>query len=277
MRINIGEYNTLMVARTTPQGLYLNSGVQEVLLPNRFVTQDMKVGDEIEVFVLFDTEDRPVATTQKPNGIVGDIVALKVVSTTDFGAFLDWGIDGKDLFVPKMLLKKPVSEGEYCVVRIELDKVTDRPVGNSKIDQFLEICEDPISSNEQVEILVYDRSPLGFSCVVNGKYSGMLYHNEIFSQVRVGDKRQGYVRLLREDGKLDLSLRQAGFDGILGQEKEILDKLTEAGGFMPYNDNSAPEDIRRVFKMSKKSFKKLIGVLYKQQLIEITHKGIRRM
>lgn len=275
MRINIGSYNTLMVARTTPQGLYLNSGVQEVLLPNRFVTDEMKVGEEIEVFVLFDSEDRPVATTQTPLGIVGDIVPMEVVSTTDFGAFLNWGLEGKDLFVPKMLMRKPLRVGDLCVVHIEVDKVTERPIGNPRVDKFLEPCEEEIPNTELVEMLVFSRSPLGFSCIVNGKYNGMIYHNEVFSPIQIGSKLEGYVRLVREDGKLDMSLRKIGFQGILGQEKEILDKLQDAEGFLPYHDNSSPEDIRRVFKMSKKTFKKLVGMLYKRQLIDITHKGIK--
>lgn len=275
MRIDIGAYNTLTIARSTPQGFYLSSGVQEVLLPNRFITDEMTIDSEIEVFVLLDSEERLVATTQKPKGVVGEIVPLEVVGVTEFGLFLDWGLEGKDLFLPKPMQKKEVQVGDKCVVRIEIDKVTERLIANPKIAKHLEEVEDDsMHLDEEVEALIYDRSPLGFSCIVNGKYSGMLYLNEVFRKLKVGDSIKAYVRFLREDGKLDLSLRRSGFDGLEGQEMEIMEMLEEAGGFLPYNDSSDPQDIRQKFKMSKKSFKKLIGVLYKKRLINITHKGI---
>ena len=276
MRLDIGAYNTLTATRSTPQGLYLSSGVQEVLLPSRFVTDEMEVGSELEVFVLFDSEERPVATTQKPYGVVGDIVSLRVVGVAPFGVFLDWGLEGKDLFLPKPLQRKPVEEGDKCVVRIEVDQVTERLIGNPKIERYLdEVPDEVMHLDQEVEALAYDRTPLGFSCMVDRKYSGMLYHNEVFRDIQVGDLLKAHVRQLREDGKLDLSLRKSGFDGLKGQEKEIMEKLERAGGFLPYNDGSDPQAIRDEFQMSKKSFKKLIGVLYRQQLIDITHKGIK--
>lgn len=283
-RLKIGEYNTLTIDRSLEQGLYLTTGLQDVLLPKKFITPEMEIGKDIEVFVMVDSEDRPVATTLKPAGVLGDIIALEVVGVTGFGAFLTWGVD-KDLFVPTQLMRRKVKEGDMCVVRVEIDKVTNRLIGNPRIDGTLEAApleaseeiaqEDLLDINQEVDLLVFSQSPIGFSCVVNNKYQGMLYQNEVFRNLYIGNKLKGYVRQVREDGKIDLSLRKQGFDGLEGQEYDIVQKLEKAEGFLPFNDNSDPEDIRANFQMSKKSFKKLIGVLYKKQIIEITHKGIK--
>jgi hypothetical protein len=274
MRLKIGQLNQLTIGRATEQGFYLTSGVQEVLLPKKFITPDMQVGGELEVFVLFDSEDRPVATTQRPKGMLGDIVALQVVSAAPFGVFLDWGLD-KDLMVPKALMKQVPRPGEWLVVRIDADTVTERLIGNPRIESSLQPAFGACDEGQEVEALVYGLSPLGYACVADSQWAGLLYRNEVFEPLSIGDRRKAYVRQVREDGKLDLSLRRPGFDGLEGQEQRILELLRNNKGFLPYHDSSDPDEIRKVFQMSKKSFKKLLGVLYRQGLIELTHRGIR--
>jgi hypothetical protein len=275
MKLQVGHYNTLTIVREKEQGLYLSDGEREVLLPRKFVTPDMREGDEIEVFVLRDSEDRLLATTQRPLGTVGDFVALRVASTTSFGAFLDWGLE-KDLFVPRKEMEYEMRRGEKHVVLIAYDGKSDRLVGISRLYSFFDRDTSALQPNQEVDLLVYDISERGYYCVINQRYAGLLYGNEVYDELEIGDSLKGYIKHIRqEDGKVDLGVRPQGFQGVLGQEGEILERLKSSGGFLPYHDDSDPEEIRRAFKMSKKTFKKLIGILYKKGLISLEYRGIK--
>jgi hypothetical protein len=205
---------------------------------------------------------------------VGQFAALEVVDTAPFGAFLDWGME-KNLFVPKSEQRNLLKEGDVAVVYITTDPRTERLIGVAKLNAFIDRDTSALQENQPVDLLVHHETDLGYMCIIDHRYEGMLYKSEMYKVLYVGDRLTGYVKQVREDGKVDLSDRKSGYEGILGQEKIILDKLRKAGGSLPYNDDSSPEMIQIAFKMSKKTFKRLIGLLYKQGRIEITHKGIR--
>ncbi len=273
--LKIGRFNMLKVVKKTPQGLYLDSDKGEILLPNKYVPQGTTIGSKVEVFIYSDSEDRLIATTLKPYAQEGEFACLQVKEVTKIGAFMDWGLE-KDLFVPVKEQHRLMRVGEKHVVRVCLDLRTDRLLGVAKLGSFLEKDTSNLRIGEQVNLLVYEFTTLGIMCIVNNLYAGMLYKNEVFKELAIGEKIKGYIKNIRkEDGKIDLSLRKEGFEGIKDQSEIIIKNLQKNDGFLPYGDDSSPEEIKKQFQMSKKTFKRLIGNLYKQGKIVILEHGIR--
>lgn len=261
--------------RRLEQGIYLgNEGSDEsVLLPNRYITKDMQVGDTIDVFVYNDSEDRIVATTLHPKILLNKFACLSVVSVSDHGAFLDWGL-AKDLFVPFSEQASEMHEGESYIVYLYLDKLTNRLVASSKINRFTDKEKPPFKEKEEVELLIAHKSDIGINVIINDKYKGIIYQNEIFQEVEFGSRIKGFIKKVREDNKIDVSLQKSGYENVQPNEQKILTKLKEKNGFLPLNDYSSPEEIVSSLAMSKKVFKKAIGSLFKQRLIRIEEKGI---
>lgn len=274
--IKVGEFNTLRVIRAVDFGVFLDDGNEGILLPKRFVPSGLSIGDEIEVFVYHDSEDRLIATTQKPYGIVGEIVALKVVSTTPHGAFLDWGLM-KDIFVPKSKQLSTMRVGGTYIVQIYIDEQTGRVTATEKIEYQLSNEHLDVKEKDPVELLVYRRTDIGYLCIINGKHTGVLHFSDIYQNIQVGDRLTGYIRKIREENKIDLALGERGYQRVTGEAGKILDLLNQHGGFLPYHDKSDPEDIYDNLGMSKKAFKMAIGNLFKQQLIRIKENGIEKI
>ena len=270
--LEIGKYNQLEVKRRTDNGLYLTDGEEEVLLPNKY-TEGLSEGDSVKVFVYTDSEDRPVATTEKPHGTVGEFASLFVKDNTSVGTFMDWGLE-KDLFVPWREQFGDMREGYRYVVRICLDNISGRVVGVAKINSFFNEDTESLKEGLEVDLLVYKSTDLGYSVVVNNEYKGVVYHNEIYDPLEVGESRKGFIQKIRKDGKLDIGLQRQGYRAVEDSKDIIVDALIKAGGFLPYHDKSDSEEIRKVFKISKKNFKKIIGGLFKAGLVNITNKGI---
>lgn len=274
--IKVGEFNTMRVIRAVDFGVFLDDGKEGILLPKRFVPAGLKVGDELDVFVYHDSEDRLIATTQKPLGTVGDIVALKAVSATKQGAFLDWGLM-KDLFVPKSKQLGTMRVGGTYIVSIYIDEQTGRVAATEKIENFLSNEDLDLKEKDPVDLLVYRRTDIGYLCIINGKHTGVLHFSDIYQNIQVGDRLKGYVRKIREENKIDLALGERGYQRVSGEAGKILELLDQHGGFLPYHDKSDPEDIYDNLGMSKKAFKMAIGNLFKQKLIRIKENGIEKI
>ncbi|WP_417357377.1 S1 RNA-binding domain-containing protein [Flavobacterium sp.] len=271
--IEIGQYNTLKIQRDTSVGLYLTDGSKDVLLPNKYVPRKFEVGDELAVFVYLDHEERLVATTLKPYITLNDFAYLRVSYINKFGAFVDWGLE-KDLFVPFKEQARPMEKSKRYLVYMYIDDKTGRLVGSSRTNKFLDNEVLTVEEGEEVDLIVSHITDIGINVIINGKHKGLLYKDEVYQDLRTGDKVTGYVKLIRPDNKIDVTLQKGGADSIEPNAQFILDELRESRGFIRLNDNSHPEDIKTVFKMSKKAFKKAIGSLYKQRLIEIKEDGI---
>lgn len=260
-KIELGKINTLKIDRITPPGVFLVSGDGEaVLLPNRYTTKSMKVGDELAVFVTTDSEDRTVALGERPAALVDEFGFFEVVSVESFGAFVDWGLP-KDLFVPRRNQKTPFRVGDKRIIRVIYDGETDRLVGDERIMRYLSKETASLKSKEEVEVLVLAHTPMGYKVIVNNSFEGMVYHNEIFEDVEVGDIRKGYVKLIREDGKLDISLRAMGEKRKDEASEKVLSVLTRNGGKMPFTYKSDADDIKTTFGLSKKSYKAALTLL----------------
>ncbi|MCC7453660.1 MAG: GntR family transcriptional regulator [Crocinitomix sp.] len=274
--VEIGKTNSLKVIKEVDFGLYLDGGEKygEILIPKRYVPADTEVDHYLDVFVYLDSEDRIIATTDLPFAEVGDFAYLKCIGVTGIGAFLDWGLV-KDLFVPFREQAHPMSEGLSYFVRIYLDEETERIVASSKTNQFLDNSPHDFEVGQEVDLIIGTRSDLGVRVVVNEKYSGLIYHNEIFTTIKPGQKIKGYVQKVRDDEKLDISLQPAGYEKVDAIAQNILDKLAKRGGYIEAGDKSSPETIKHVFGISKKVFKKAIGALYRNQQITIEEEGIR--
>jgi uncharacterized protein len=272
--MRIGEYYQLEVVKEVGFGLYLDSERGEILLPIKYVPEGVKVGDEIEVFLYKDSEDRLIATTLKPMGKLGDFVALEVTDIAPHGAFMSWGLE-KDLFVPKKEQHSPFSVGEKHVVKICLDDKTDRLLGVSKLYAFFKRDFSDLKEGMEVDLLIYDITDIGYMAVVNQTYSGMLYKNEVFDTIRIGDSTKGFIKKLRDDDKIDLRIGQVGLEAIDENTSKLLDLLTKHDGYISVTDKSDPEEIMERLKMSKKAFKKAVGGLYKQKKILILEEGIK--
>ena len=271
--IEIGRKSRLLAGRRAPPGVYLSQGDDEVLLPNRHVPPGLELGTELEVFVYTDSDDRPVATTQEPRAEVGQFAYLKVLDLGPHGAFLDWGLD-KDLFVPFAEQEERMSIGEAHVVAVCLDEHTQRVMGSSRLAQFFEADLSGLELRQPVELLVYRRTELGAQVIVNQRYSGLVYQSEAFVELRVGQELAGYVQRLRSDGKLDISLKPQGAAGRDGDTQTLIRALEARGGHLPLHDNSPPEEIVKALSMSKKAFKRAVGTLYRQRLVELSPQGI---
>lgn len=271
--IEIGKFNILKIARNTKVGLYLTDGKDDVLLPTKYVSESFQIDDEIEVFVYLDHEERPVATTLEPYIFLNEFSLLRVNYINKFGAFMDWGLE-KDLFVPFKEQARPMEEGKRYLVYMYLDEKTNRLVGSSKLNQFLDNKNITVEQGEEVDLIVSHITEVGINVIINEKHKGLLYKNEVFEDLRTGDRIIGYIKNIRPDGKIDVSRQPFGMDRIDDSAQKIIDELKASRGFLRLNDNSNPEDIKTVLQMSKKTFKKAIGTLYKQKLIEIKEDGI---
>ena len=273
--LQIGKYNKLRIVKEVDFGLYLDGHPYgEILLPIRYVEDDMQIDDFINVFVYTDSEDRIIATTLKPYGIVGDFVNLKVIDTSQYGAFLDWGLP-KDLFVPFKEQNGKMEVGQRHLVRIYLDNTTERVTASAKISKFLETKNDSFQEKDVVELVIAQKTDIGYKVIIDNAYLGVLYFTEVFRPLSIGQKLSGYIKNIREDDLIDVTLQKQGYiDAIPDAAQTILDKLNELDGMLPVSDKSSPEDIYNLLFMSKKSFKKAVGQLYKNHLITIEKHNI---
>ncbi len=271
--IDIGTVNTLQIERESDPGLFLKAAdEEEILLPNQYITNDMNVGDLLDVFVYTDSEDRPVASTQFPLAMRGEFGFLKVVDTTNFGAFVDWGLP-KDLFVPRTKQKTPFKIGEQRLLHVDLDQQTHRLIGVEKIQNYLSKAPKTLQPNDVVTVLVFAVTPLGYKVIVNHSYEGLIYKNEVFEPIKTGDLKTAYIKQRRSDGKLDISLQRIGTTSNDDTEK-ILKLLQENRGTMPYNYKSNAQEISNIFHLSKKRFKRALTTLQEAGNIKVKDTGI---
>lgn len=272
--LEVGRINTLTILRDTSVGLFLGSGEEEVLLPRKYLTPSMKPGETLDVFVYLDHEERPVATTLEPYIQLDDFAYLRVNHINRFGAFMDWGLE-KDLFVPFREQARPMEEGKRYLVYLYLDEKTNRLVGTSKTNGRLSNDELTVEKGDEVELVISHITEAGINVIVNGKHKGLVYKNEVFDErVRTGDRRKGYIKAIRPDNKLDVALQPQGYAAIEPNAQKILDRLRNGRGVLKLTDNSDPDDIRSVLQMSKKTFKKAVGALYRDKLVTLRDDGI---
>lgn len=272
--LEFGLVNFLKVDRYTSPGIYLLAADDEdVLLPNQYCTKSMQIGDIIEVFVYTDSEDRAVATTLRPTAMRDEFGYFEVVDTTSIGAFVDWGLP-KDLFVPRALQKQPFKVGEKKLLRVVKDTQTDRLIGTQKIAKYLETKPKGLYSNSQVDILVYEKTELGFKAIVNNMYHGLLFHSEIFTPLAVGESKKAYVKNVRSDGNIDIVLQKIGDERKKDATQKVLELVKANGGSMPFNYKSDAQNITETFGVSKKVFKHALTVLQEKNLLEIKETGI---
>lgn len=263
--MKVGNIQTLKVNRISDFGLYLaDEEGEEVLLPNRFVSLSNAVGDQIEVFVYHDSEDRLVATTDRPLIAEGRVAYLKVVDKSIHGAFLDWGISGKDLFLPNRNQQGGVVPGRSYVVWLYVDNITGRCVATMKLKPFIDNEIITLKPRQKVEALVASESPIGYRVIINSRHWGMIYKNQIFRRINVGDTVEALVRRITEDNRIDLSLRKEGYDGVADSAEVLLSLLQGSGGVLAVGDDSSPEQIHALTQMSKKVFKRAVGILLKR-------------
>ena len=264
-----GQYYTLTVSRNTDFGQFLvDDDGDEILLPNRYVTENIQPGDPIEVFVYTDSEDRPVATTDKPFLLAGEAAYLEAVDKTVHGAFFRWGVP-KDLFLPIRNQVGRVDIGQKYVVYMYVDKISNRLTGTTKLNPFIRNEEIGVQPGDEVDILVALANPLGYRVIINNAHWGMIYSNQIFSRVAIGDKLKGYVIRITEDNRIDVSLQKQGYDEVKDAAEKLQELLRENGGMLPLADKSDPDEVRRLTRMSKKVFKRAVGTLLKQEKIEM--------
>lgn len=273
--VEIGKYNILKIVKDLDFGVYLDGGDDlEILLPARYVPRNVKPGDEVEVFIYHDNEGRIIATTAKPLAIVGEFLWMECKSVNDMGAFLEWGLM-KDLLVPFREQKMPMREGKWYLVYVHLDHVTKRIVASARVDKFLDNVPPVYEFNQEVDLLVADETEIGYKVIINNLHWGLVYHNEIYRRLERGEHLKGYIKEVREDEKIDVSLTRLGYEKVEGIAGIILDALKVQNGFLPVHDKSPAEEIYSLFGCSKKSFKQAIGALYKKKLISIEPTGIR--
>jgi hypothetical protein len=275
--IQTGLFLDLTFHHDTPQGWYLvdEMGV-EVLLPNKFCPSEAIEGDVINVFIFRDSEDRLTATTVVPMIEIGQFACLEVVSATGIGAFLDWGLE-KDLFVPFKEQHRKLVEGEHTVAYLYRDEVTDRLLASTKISKWLEKTDVSLLYNTAVDLLCFEETEIGFRVIINQKHQGIIYKNEVFQRIEMGDQLKGYVRLVRENGHVDVSLTPMGHKKVSTLSDTVLEAITAAGGFLALHDKSDANLIQSKLGMSKKAFKQTVGVLYKAKQITIEETGIRKV
>ncbi len=271
--IETGKYNTLKIVRETQVGLYLTDGNEDILLPNKYIPRVYEIGEELTVFVYLDHEERPVATTLKPYVTLDNFAWLRVNYINKFGAFLDWGLE-KDLLVPFREQARPMEKGKRYLIFMYKDHETNRLAASSKINQFLDNENLTVEEGEKVDLIVSHITDLGINVIINGLHKGLMYKGEVYEDLRTGDKVTGYIKTIRPDKKIDVTLQKPGVEAIEPNAEKVLEELRANRGFLRLNDDSHPEDIKTVLKMSKKSFKKAIGSLYRQKLIEIKDDGI---
>ena len=274
--LRAGRIQKLTVSRISDYGLYLADEEQnEVLLPNRYISLTDKPGDEKEVFLYHDSEDRLVATTETPLLRVGEAGYLRVVDKTAHGAFLDWGLYGKDLFLPNRNQQGGIIAGRSYIVYLYEDSVTGRCVATCKLKSFINNDSITVAPRQEVDLLVASESPIGYRVIINNRHWGMLYRNQLFSPIAVGDRTKGYVRKLTEDNRIDVSLQQEGFAQVKDSAEVLLQLVRDNGGFLPLNDDSAPEEVNRLTQTSKKVFKRSLGMLLKRGAVTVDEQGIK--
>ena len=274
--LRAGRIQKLTVSRISDYGLYLADEEQnEVLLPNRYISLTDKPGDEKEVFLYHDSEDRLVATTETPLLRVGEAGYLRVVDKTAHGAFLDWGLYGKDLFLPNRNQQGGIIAGRSYIVYLYEDSVTGRCVATCKLKSFINNDSITVAPRQEVDLLVASESPIGYRVIINNRHWGMLYRNQLFRPIAVGDRTKGYVRKLTEDNRIDVSLQQAGFAQVKDSAEVLLQLVRDNGGFLPLNDDSAPEEVNRLTQTSKKVFKRSLGMLLKRGAVTVDEQGIK--
>jgi predicted RNA-binding protein (virulence factor B family) len=273
--LEIGKINELKVVKEVDFGVYFDGGEYgEILMPKRYVPNNCKLDDLVNVFVYRDSEDRLIATTEMPKAMVGEFALLEATSVTTVGAFLDWGLP-KDLLVPYREQRQKMEKGKKYVVYIYLDNESERIVASSKTDRFLDNLPPEYKENQEVDLFITGKTEIGYKAIINGSHTGMLYKNEVFQPLKQGQQLKGYIKKMREDEKIDLCLEKPGFEKQDTLSETILDYLKNNEGFIELTDKSDPEKIYTAFKTSKKNFKKTIGSLYKKRLIGLEENGIR--
>jgi len=272
--LELGHINTLKVDRLTPHGVFLMAqDTNDVLLPQAYVTDEMVEDTLLDVFLYTDSEDRLIATTLKPKAKLDEFAFFEVIDIAPFGAFVDWGLP-KDLLVPKMLQKTPFKIGEKRFLKVIYDEKTHRLVGSEKLGDFFQKQVKGLKPQQAVEISIITKTPLGYKCIVENKYEGLIYHNEIFEDIQLGDKKTAYIKTIRKDGNIDLSLRKMGNKNSTDSHEKILSLLQQNKGIMPYNYKSDAELIKDTFSMSKKEFKRSLTALQDNGKIEVKENGI---
>lgn len=271
--IQVGKYNELKIIKIVDSGAYLGNDTQEILLPGKWIPKEAKIGDVLNVFIYRDSEDRLIATTLQPYTTVDTFAYLEVKEVNTMGAFLDWGLE-KDLLVPFSEQASTLVAGKSYVFYVYIDNVTNRIIASSKLNKFIERDNIEAEEGDVVDLLIYSKTDKGYNAIINNMYVGLIYENEIFEEIRVGDRVTGYIKKIREDNKIDLSLQKSGYELVDDVKWKILNLLKQKNGFLPLNDNSTPEEIKLHLQISKKAFKKAIGGLYKEKLIALSDKGI---
>jgi len=273
--VNVGQYNTLRVVKAVDFGMYLDGGDgEEILLPKRFVPEGLNPDDDIRVFVYHDNDGRLIATTQQPFAVVGEIAMMEVTDVNASGAFLKWGIM-KDVFVPIALQEKRMRPGDRRLVRLFIDERTGRVTATEKIDKYLSNYELTVKELDPVDLVVYQKTDIGYKVIVNSTHMGVIHTNELFREPEIGEKLNGFVKHVRPDHKLDISPGSKGYAKVQDEEGKIMKLLKDNNGYLPYNDKSNPEDIYSFFGMSKKTFKMTMGAMFKKKLITFTQTGTK--
>ena len=277
MSIELGKFNRLKVVKSVDFGMYLDGGEEgEILLPARYVPEGCEIGDELNVFLYLDNEERLVATTSTPLVQVGEFAYLEVAWVNQYGAFLNWGLM-KDLFVPFREQKMKMQVGKKYVIHAHLDDESYRIVASAKVDRYLSKEKAPYASGQEVDVLIWQKTDLGFKAIINNEYSGLIYESEVFQPLYTGMRLKAYVKQVREDGKIDLMIQRPGMGKVEDFSKILLDYIREQGGFTPMNDKSPADEIYALFGVSKKTFKKAVGDLYKKRLIVLEKDGMRML
>ena len=273
--VEVGKMNTLAISRFSDFGLLLDGEqLGEILIPKRYVSNDWKEGDNVEVFVFLDSEDRLTATTERPKAQVGEFVLLRCKDATPIGAFLDWGLP-KDLFVPFREQRMKMRQGESYLVYIYYDNASERIVASAKLDKYLSASKRFYKNGQEVELIAWQKSDLGYKFIINNERWGMVFDNEIFQAIQRGRKLKGYIKNVRPDGRIDLALSKPGYEKVSLLTDVILNHLKANNGFMPITSKTPPEKINALFSVSKKTYKNAIGALYKQRMITIEEDGVR--
>ncbi len=272
-KLRMGQYNRLKVLKQLDFGIYLDGYEDEILMPTQYVPADVEIGDFLDVFIYRDSEDRVIATSLEPYGTVGEFAYLTVNAATPLGVFLDWGLP-KDLFVPFKQQRENMVVGKSFLVFIHLDTQTDRIIASAKIERFLEEDVSELSEGMQVDLLPYEYTDMGIKALINQRYMGVLYRDEVFKPIELGKPTTGFIKKIRSDQKVDLALTEQSYNRIEGSKSDLYKKLLAANGFLPFTDKSDPALITRTFGMSKKDFKKAVGGLLKEKKIILKEDGI---
>ena len=272
--LHLGIKNTLRILRGTTVGMFLGDNEEnDVLLPKKYIPEDAIVGDDIEVFIYKDSEDRVIATTLEPKIQLNQFAYLQVKAVTAIGAFLDWGLE-KDLFVPFREQNKMMEEGKWYVVFLYLDEESDRLVASCKVNRYFEKENIDLTIGQEVDLLVFEETDMGLNVIIDGKYKGLIYENEIFQRIKIGTRTKGYIKNIREDNRVDVSLQKQGYENIEPNAELILAKLKANNGFLDITDKSDANYVMYQLEMSKKTFKKAVGALYRQRLVRLEEDGI---